>query len=210
MQQKIILALVALVLIGGGVALGYRKTTGSVKNTASTAVSSEGSAADKSKDEAMVDKTAKDQPQSEAMMAKDKADSAMKKTGEAMAKSSYAGEVLAGSSSKYLSFVKADYDAALKSDNVILLDFFANWCPICRAETPELKAGFDALTTDKVVGFRVNYNDSDTDADEKALATQFHIPYQHTKVILKGGKEVGRSSDQWDKGTVLSELKKYY
>lgn len=118
----------------------------------------------------------------------------------------YQGAVLAGISSPYLEFNKADYEKALSDNKIIVLDFYANWCPICRSEAPHLRDGFESLTSDQVVGFRVNFNDSDTDDDEKALASQFEIPYQHTKVILKNGQEVKRSADQWDKETFDSEI----
>lgn len=120
----------------------------------------------------------------------------------------YLGEVLAGSSSPYLVFNKADYDKALAEGKIVFLDFFANWCPICRAEAPEIRAGFDGLTRSDVVGFRVNYNDSDTDDDEKELAKQFGITYQHTKVISKDGREVLKSLESWDRETFDSELSK--
>ena len=94
------------------------------------------------------------------------------------------------------------------SGKIIVLDFYANWCPICRAEAPELKAGFDSLMTDAVIGFRVNFNDSDTDDDEKALAKQLAIPYQHTKVILKDGKEVLKSGDSWTRDDFTREVDK--
>lgn len=118
----------------------------------------------------------------------------------------YSGRVLAGSVSPYIEFNKSDYDKVLSSGKVVFLDFYANWCPICRDEAPNLKAGFDSLTTDKVVGFRVNYNDSETDEDEKKLAQKFGITYQHTKVILKEGKEVSKSLESWDKETFLKTI----
>jgi hypothetical protein len=41
--------------------------------------------------------------------------------------------------------------------------------------------------------FRVNYNDTDTDQEEKDLAKQYAVTYQHTFVqIDEGGKEVTR------------------
>ena len=118
----------------------------------------------------------------------------------------YSGKVLAGTTSPYLDFKKADYDKALADNKIIVLDFYANWCPICREEAPNLKAGFNELQTDKVVGFRVNYNDTETDNDEKELASNYSISYQHTKVILKDGKEVARSLESWDKETFLKEV----
>ena len=79
------------------------------------------------------------------------------------------GKILAGKSSPYIEFKKGEYDEALKSGKIIFLDFYANWCPICRGEAPEIQSGFDSLTSDKVIGFRVNYNDTETDDDEKKL-----------------------------------------
>src|SRR3989344_2316474 len=97
----------------------------------------------------------------------------------------YQGNLLAGDVSPFLEFNKADYEKAKQENKIILLDFYVNWCPICRAEEPAVYVGFGELNDPNVVGFRVNFNDSDTDSDEKALASEFNIPYQHTKVVLK-------------------------
>ena len=118
----------------------------------------------------------------------------------------YLGKLLAGTTSPYLAFNKSDYEKALKENKVILLDFYANWCPICRGEEPVLKEAFNKFNSDKVVGFRVNYKDIDTDKSEEELARQFNIPYQHTKVVLKDGKEVLRSSEVWDQSTFVEKL----
>ena len=121
----------------------------------------------------------------------------------------FTGEVLAGKSSPYLAFNQADYVLAGQQKKIIVLDFYANWCPVCRAEAPVFKSGFDGLTSNTTVGFRVNYKDTETDSDEKALADQFRIPYQHTKVIIKDGKEAARFSDAWDEATFKTEMAKY-
>ncbi len=121
---------------------------------------------------------------------------------------SFQGRVIAGVSAPFIEFNKADYEAAKKADKVIVLDFYANWCPICRAEAPDIQAGFNSLTTDNVVGFRVNYKDDETDADEVALAKQYGINYQHTKVILKDGKQVLKTGEIWNKETLIKEITK--
>lgn len=118
----------------------------------------------------------------------------------------YQGQLLAGLSSPYLAFTKTDYDKALAENKIIFLDFYANWCPICRAETPVLQEGFNGLKTDKIIGFRVNFNDTETDSDEKALAKQFSVPYQHFKVILKDGKTVLTDADSWDTQTFATKI----
>ena len=121
----------------------------------------------------------------------------------------YSSKVLAGTdSTKYLDFNKADYDKALKEKKKILLYFYASWCPICKREQPDTFAAFNEINDADLIGFRVNYRDSDTDADEENLAKEFGVGYQHTKVILKDGKRVGKFPDSWDKQRYLDELAK--
>lgn len=129
-------------------------------------------------------------------------------TTSAQTQNGYVGKVLAGTTSPFLEFKREDYNKALSENKIIVLNFYANWCPICRAEAPAIHEGFNSLTTDRLVGFRVNFNDSDTDKDEEALAKDFKIPYQHSKVILKNGKEFSRSLDSWDKAIFDQEVKK--
>ena len=84
----------------------------------------------------------------------------------------------------FYEFDKGYYDAALKEGKFVFLDFYANWCSICKSEGPNMKAAFNALEDDKVIGFQVNFNDDQTDANEKALAKKFNVPYQHTKLVI--------------------------
>ena len=118
----------------------------------------------------------------------------------------YSGAVLAGTSAPLLDFNKADYDKALASGKLVVLYFYANWCPLCKAEFPEAQTAFNTLKTDAVVGFRVNYNDSDTDANEVALARQFGVAYQHTKVFLKNGVRLLKSPDTWNAARYMKEI----
>ena len=137
---------------------------------------------------------------SEAMMKKTEGETIMTK---------YTGTVLAGKSAPLLDYNKADYDAAIASDNLVVLYFYANWCPICKTEIANaLYPAFNELTTDKVVGIRVSYKDNETDSDEKALAVQYGIPYQHTKVFLKNGKQILKAPDSWNKMRYLDEINK--
>lgn len=118
-----------------------------------------------------------------------------------------AGGVIAGSVTPYKEFTKADYDRAIADGKVVFLNFYANWCPVCRAEAPDLVDGFNKLNNPNVVGFRVNFKDDETDEAEKALASEFGITYQHSKVIVKDGQTVYKQiAEDWDSNKVVSEL----
>jgi hypothetical protein len=67
---------------------------------------------------------------------------------------------------------------------------------------------FNGLTTDKVIGFRVNYNDNQTDDNEKNLAREFGVAYQHTKVFVKNRDKILKSPEGWNKNRYTSEINK--
>ena len=118
------------------------------------------------------------------------------------------GTILAGSTnaSPLIDFNQADYDKAIASDKLVVLYFYANWCPICRAELPHLESSFNQQTAKDIVGFRVNFNDSDTDKNESDLADQYGVPYQHTKVFVKNGDVVLKAPDSWEIARYLTEF----
>lgn len=121
----------------------------------------------------------------------------------------YKGALLAGASAPLLDFVKADYDAALQSGKLVVLYFYANWCPTCKAEFPKMQQAFNELTRDDVIAFRVNFNDNETDGSERDLALKFGVNYQHTKVFIKGGQSVLAAPDTWDKDRYVREINTY-
>lgn len=86
-----------------------------------------------------------------------------------------------------------------------VLFFYANWCPTCIPADKEIQANISKIPEGTVV-YRVNYDDSDTDANEKALANKYNITYQHTFVIIDDN---GNEIQQWNGGgleRLLSEL----
>ena len=124
-------------------------------------------------------------------------------------KPDYNGDWLGGNDkTPYLEFNKEDYERVLRENKKVLLYFYANWCPICKGEQPNTISAFNEISDSELIGFRVNYRDSETDKDEEALAKEFGVAYQHTKVILKDGKLLHKFPDSWAKERYLEELKK--
>ncbi len=127
---------------------------------------------------------------------------------ESMMQKETSGKLLAGTTTEYREFTKTGYEQALAQGKTVLLYFYASWCPLCKAEQQEAHAAFNEANYPNIIGFRVNYKDSDTDAAEEALAKEFGISYQHTKVILKNGERVLKAPDSWDKKRYLEEINK--
>ena len=112
----------------------------------------------------------------------------------------YSGTRLAGTAElPMLRFNQADYDRAVAANETIVLMFHANWCPLCQAEEPDARAAFDQLAAegvDGVVGFRVHFDDEDETPEEKALAEQYNVQFQSSKIIVSNGSTVSQASYQ--------------
>ena len=116
--------------------------------------------------------------------------------------------LVGGGVSQYYDWDKTKFDQAVADGKTIYLEFAANWCPVCQAQEPELIAGFAELNDPNVVGFKIHYNDDETTDEHKALIQQYQIAYQHTKVVLKDGKQVLKSPESWTKDRFLEEMRK--
>lgn len=117
--------------------------------------------------------------------------------------------VLAGTVTKYYNFDKAHYEKSLEEGKVVFLNFYASWCPICKAEQPDLFAAFNELSNPEVVGYRIHFNDNEEDADDKEMAKKFGVTYQHTKVIInKNGEVALKSLEAYSKEKVINEINK--
>lgn len=158
-------------------------------------------------DEMMEDESAmmEEEKEGDAMMMEKETDVMM----ETEAGASFRGAVIAGSSSPLLEFNQRDYESALESDRVVVLYFYADWCPLCKAEFVDTKAAFDALTNDSIVGFRVHFNDGNVTDEMVALAREFGVAYQHTKIFIKDGQRILKSPETWGLERYLTEFNKY-
>jgi len=119
---------------------------------------------------------------------------------------SFRGAVIAGASSPLLEYNQRDYESAQAQGRVVVLYFYANWCPICKAEFIDTKAAFDELTGNNIVGFRVHFNDNETTKEMEELARTYGVAYQHTKVFIKHGERILKSPESWSKARYMSEF----
>jgi len=118
-------------------------------------------------------------------------------TNDAEPKTTYNGRLIARAGVPIIEFNQTDYDNALEENKIVVLYFYANWCPLCKEEFPKMTQVFNSLSSDKLIGFRVNFNDSQTDDNEKELASEFGVAYQHTKVIIKNRERIMKSPETW-------------
>lgn len=98
--------------------------------------------------------------------------------------------------SRYVEYSNRVLD--ITSSNRRVLFFYANWCPTCRPADVNFKESTSMIPEDVTV-IRVNYNDTETDQEEKDLAKQYGVTYQHTFIqIDAAGKEVTK----WNGGQI--------
>lgn len=116
--------------------------------------------------------------------------------------------ILSDGVSKYYDWNKELFDKAIAEGKTVYLEFSANWCPTCQSQEPHLIAGFAELNDPNVIGFKIHYKDDQTTDEHTSLAKQYGIAYQHTKVVLKNGKQVLKSPEAWAKDRFLEEMRK--
>ncbi|MEK7581287.1 MAG: thioredoxin family protein [Patescibacteria group bacterium] len=106
--------------------------------------------------------------------------------------------------SRYAQYSKSALDSAANTRRVLF--FYASWCPTCKPADANFTQNVSKIPED-VTLVRVNYNDPETDQEEKDLAKKYGITYQHTFVqIDSAGKEVAK----WNGGQIeelLSNIK---
>jgi len=103
----------------------------------------------------------------------------------------YSGDTIAGSTTPYIRYNKADFDRALREGKLIYLYFYATWCPLCKAERPSILSAFDSLGETGAVGFEVHWGDGQNTVEDNDLARYYGVSSQHTHVFIgRDGKVV--------------------
>jgi thioredoxin 1 len=102
---------------------------------------------------------------------------------------------------RYGEYSKEVLDNASEMRRVLF--FYASWCPTCRPADADFRANLNKLPEDVSI-IRVNYNDPETDEEEKALAKKYGVTYQHTYVQIDAE---GNPVAKWNGGQTEELLK---
>lgn len=178
MKNPVVIAAIIIVLLIGGIGIAIvRGRTGTMTESGSmskTSVVKQDDAMMKKTDNAMENADGSDQVEGEkSMMVQD---------------------------SRYISYSPEAFAERAKIRRVLF--FFANWCPTCRPADANFTKEMAQIPAD-VTLFRVNYNDTETDAAEKELAQTYGITYQHTYVQIDTD---GAVVTKWNGGQIAELL----
>lgn len=91
-------------------------------------------------------------------------------------------------------------EEVLKSENLVLVDFWASWCGPCRMMSPVIDQVAEEMGDNIKIG-KINID------EERNLALQYDVMSIPTFIVFKGGKEVGRSVGVQDKEEIKGMLK---
>lgn len=109
-------------------------------------------------------------------------------------------EEVAAPTKAVIDLTKENFETVINSDKVVLVDFWATWCPPCRTQGPILDEVAKEVANNVVIA-KVNVDES------QALASQFQIQSIPTLIIFKDGKPVERLQGVHQKDMLLGILK---
>ena len=91
-------------------------------------------------------------------------------------------------------------EEVVKSDKVVLIDFWASWCGPCRMMSPVIDQIAEEMG-DSAKVCKINID------EQQNLAVKYNVMSIPTFVVLKNGKEVGRTVGVQDKQEIIKMLK---
>ncbi len=85
-------------------------------------------------------------------------------------------------------YSQAKFDAATKAGKPVLIEVWASWCPVCRAQDPIIQS---LMKEPEFAGLTILTVDFDK---EKALLRTLNVAKQSTLIAFKGTTETGRTT----------------
>lgn len=119
----------------------------------------------------------------------------------------FSSKKLAGTNSFLLEFGTSDFKRARDARKLIVFYFYSDLDALARDEYPEIIDAFNQLSTDQVVGFKINMSDDISESEFK-ITQDFNIATSNTKIFLKENREVLRSTESWDQQEYLNQFAK--
>ena len=89
-------------------------------------------------------------------------------------------------------FSRTAFQAAQAAGRPILVDVYAPWCPVCRAQEPILESLSARPANAQLIVFRVDYD------NDKNTVRSFRATSQSTLIAYRGTTETGRSVGDTD------------
>jgi thioredoxin 1 len=97
---------------------------------------------------------------------------------------------------------EAAFKEAKAAGKTVLLDFHADWCPVCRKQGPVIGSLIREEEFKDIAAFKVNYD------DETSLKKQLKVTSQSTLIVFKGERAVTRATGVVDKNEIRALLEK--
>lgn len=95
-----------------------------------------------------------------------------------------------------------NYSEMINSDPVVLVEFYASWCPHCKRMMPVVEQ-VKELLAGKVNVYQFDIDENEELSDREGVKT---IP---TFIIYRDGKEQWRQSGEMDGQVLLSKVEQY-
>lgn len=93
------------------------------------------------------------------------------------------------------------YTDLIKSGNVVMVEFFATWCPHCQRMMPVVEQ------VKELIGDRARIAQLDIDENQEA-AGEADVQSVPTFIVFKDGKELWRQSGEMEGDYLLSQIEK--
>jgi thioredoxin 1 len=90
----------------------------------------------------------------------------------------------------------SNFDAIIKSEKPVLIDFFATWCGPCKMLSPILREVKDSL------GDRVSIIKIDVDKNQQ-ISSQYQVRGVPTMILFQNGKQLWRQSGVLTKEEII-------
>jgi len=99
-------------------------------------------------------------------------------------------------------FSESAFKAAQSAGEPILVEIHADWCPVCKAQTPIVDKLAAEPQFKNLKIFRVDFD------SQKSDVQKFKATAQSTLIVYKGGQEVGRSVGDTHQDSISGLLNK--